>query len=83
MQGDGGCVGHRDCPSLQEPTLSPSQVKATLQSMAAHETPIAFEELEGTCRTRYGYTNSAGTARLPPAALVLVLVLALLHSLLS
>ncbi|KAM8983751.1 dipeptidase 1 [Ara ararauna] len=57
------------------------EVKATLQSMAAHETPIAFEELEGTCRTRYGYTSSAGTARLPLAALVLVL--ALLHTLLS
>ncbi|KAM9507246.1 dipeptidase 1 [Guaruba guarouba] len=57
------------------------EVKATLQSMAAHETPIAFEELEGTCRTRYGYTSSAGTAQLPLAALVLVL--ALLHTLLS
>ncbi|XP_061333323.1 dipeptidase 1 [Pezoporus flaviventris] len=57
------------------------EVKTNLQSMAAHETPIAFEELEGTCRTRYGYANSAGTALLPLAALVLAL--ALLHSMLS
>uniref|UniRef100_A0A672U9S9 Dipeptidase n=1 Tax=Strigops habroptila TaxID=2489341 RepID=A0A672U9S9_STRHB len=57
--------------------------KKVEEDTAAQETPIAFEELEGTCRTSYGYTNSAGTAQLPPAALVLVLVLALLHSLLS
>lgn len=49
--------------------------------MAAHETPITFEALEGTCRTRYGYTNGASTSQLPPAALALAL--ALLHSLLS
>ncbi|KAM6250565.1 LOW QUALITY PROTEIN: dipeptidase 1 [Spheniscus humboldti] len=59
------------------------EVKMTLQGMAARETPIAFEELEGTCRTRYGYAKGAGTARLPPAALALALALVLLHSLLS
>ncbi|XP_074014077.1 dipeptidase 1 [Numenius arquata] len=57
------------------------EVKMTLQGTAAQETPIAFEELEGSCRTSYGYTNGAGTTRLPPAALVLAL--ALLLSLLS
>ncbi|GAB0195392.1 dipeptidase 1 [Grus japonensis] len=57
------------------------EVKMTMQGTAARETPIAFEELEGTCRTRYGYSNGAGTARLLPAALALAL--ALLHSLLS
>ncbi|XP_063190933.1 dipeptidase 1 [Chroicocephalus ridibundus] len=57
------------------------EVKANLQGTAPHETPIAFEELEGSCRTPYGYTDGAGTARLPPAALGLAL--ALLHSLLS
>ncbi|KAM9228157.1 dipeptidase 1 [Leptosomus discolor] len=56
------------------------EVKTTLEDTAAQETPIAFEELEGTCRTRYGY-NGAGTARLPPAALALALPL--LRSLLS
>ena len=79
MQGDRGCVGHRDSPLLQ-PTLSPSQVKMSLQGTAARETPIAFEELEGTCRTSYGYGNGAGTAQLLPAALALAL--ALLRSLL-
>lgn len=58
-------------------------MKRTLQGMAAHETPITFEALEGTCRTRYGYTNGASTSQLPPAALALALALALLHSLLS
>ncbi|PKU31182.1 dipeptidase 1 [Limosa lapponica baueri] len=58
-----------------------ADVKMNLQGTAAHETPIAFEELDGSCRTSYGYTNSAGTARLAPAALVLAL--ALLLSLLS
>ncbi|XP_068006856.1 dipeptidase 1 [Melanerpes formicivorus] len=57
------------------------EVKRDLQGTAALETPIALEELEGTCRTSYGYTESAGTARLTPAALPLLL--ALLHSLLS
>ncbi|XP_075367230.1 dipeptidase 1 [Mycteria americana] len=57
------------------------EVKTTLQGTAARETPIAFEELEGTCRTRHGYTNGAGTARLPLAAPALAL--ALLRSLLS
>lgn len=72
-------------PSLPWPLAArahpvpPSQVKRSLQGMAAHETPIAFEALEGTCRTRYGYTNGASTSRLPLAALAL----ALLHSLLS
>ncbi|KAM6408993.1 dipeptidase 1 [Rhynochetos jubatus] len=51
------------------------EVKTSLQGTAAHETPIAFEELEGTCRTRYGYGNGAGTARLPLAAPVLALAL--------
>lgn len=62
-------------------TLSPWQVKMDLEAMLAQETPIAFEELEGTCRTRYGYPNGASMAQLTPAALALVL--ALLHSLLS
>ncbi|XP_071423397.1 dipeptidase 1 isoform X2 [Pithys albifrons albifrons] len=59
------------------------EVKRSLQDTAPHETPIAFEELEGTCRTSYGYPNGAGTARLLPAALALPLALALLLSLLS
>lgn len=60
-------------------TLSPRQVKKSLQGTAPHETPIAFEELEGpSCRTRFGYPDSAGTARLAPAALVLALLPALL-----
>ncbi|KAJ7399235.1 Dipeptidase 1 [Pitangus sulphuratus] len=57
------------------------EVKRALQGTPAHETPIAFEELDRTCRTSYGYSNGAGTARLPPAALALPL--ALLLSLLS
>ncbi|OWK56743.1 Dipeptidase 1 [Lonchura striata] len=59
------------------------EVKRSLQGTAAHETPIAFEELQGPCRTRYGYPNGAGTARRPPAALALPLALALLLSVLS
>ncbi|XP_029821394.1 dipeptidase 1 [Manacus vitellinus] len=59
------------------------EVKGTLQDTPAHETPIAFEELDGTCRTRYGYSNGSGTARLLPAALALPLALALRLSLLS
>lgn len=59
------------------PTLSPRQVKSSLQGTAAQETPIAFEELERTCRTSYGYTKSAGTARHPPAALAPALALLL------
>lgn len=58
-------------------------MKESLQDTAAQEIPIAFEELEGTCRTSYGYNKSAGTARHPPAALALALVLALLLSVLS
>ncbi|NXG24982.1 DPEP1 Dipeptidase, partial [Grallaria varia] len=54
------------------------EVKRTLQGTGPHETPIAFEELEGTCRTRYGYPSTSGTARLLPAALALPLALALL-----
>ncbi|XP_075289526.1 dipeptidase 1 [Opisthocomus hoazin] len=54
------------------------EVKTSLQGTAPHETPIAFEELEGTCRTDYGYANGAGTARLPSAALALVLLRSLL-----
>lgn len=53
------------------------EVRQDLQGTAARETPIAFEELEGTCRTRYGYPSSAGTARAPPAALALALALLL------
>ncbi|XP_068267489.1 dipeptidase 1 [Nyctibius grandis] len=56
------------------------EVKTALQGTAARETPIAFEALEGTCRTRYGYANRASTAQLPPMALTLAL--ALLRSLL-
>ncbi|XP_061863473.1 dipeptidase 1 [Colius striatus] len=56
-------------------------VKTSLQGTAARETPIAFEELGDTCRTRYGYSdgsNGAGTARLAPAALALALLPSLL-----
>ncbi|KAM6118047.1 dipeptidase 1 [Pterocles gutturalis] len=56
------------------------EVKTSLQGTAPRETPIAFEELEGTCRTRYGYARGAGTVRVPTAALVPALVL--LHALL-
>lgn len=63
--------------------LVPTQVKRSLQGTAAHDTPIAFEELQGPCRTRYGYPNGAGTARRPPAALALALAPALLLSALS
>ncbi|KAL9839731.1 LOW QUALITY PROTEIN: dipeptidase 1 [Geothlypis trichas] len=59
------------------------EVKRSLQGTAPHETPIAFEELEGSCRTSYGYSNGAGTARPPPAALALPLALALLLAALS
>ncbi|XP_017671620.1 PREDICTED: dipeptidase 1 [Lepidothrix coronata] len=59
------------------------EVKGTLQGTPAHETPIAFEELDGTCRTSYGYSSGSGTARLLPAALALPLALALRLSLLS
>ncbi|XP_057240186.1 dipeptidase 1 [Malurus melanocephalus] len=59
------------------------EVKRTLQGTAAHETPIAFEELEGSCRTSYGYPNGAGSARPLPAALALALALAPLLALLS
>lgn len=64
-------------PSQQDPTLSPRQVKASLQGTAADETPIAFEEVQGPCRTSYGYTKNAGTARRPPPALALALAVAL------
>lgn len=81
VQGDGAVWGTGTAPRCGSPPCPPSQVKTTLQGMAARETPIAFEELEGTCRTSYGYAKGAGTARLPPAALALAL--ALLCSLLS
>lgn len=82
--GTGKCgVAGAPCPSQREPTLSPRQVKRSLQGTAPHETPIAFEELEGSCRTSYGYSNGAGTARPLPAALVLPLALALLLAALS
>lgn len=70
-----GLCGDGHCPSRWEPTLSPRQVKRSLQGTAAHETPIAFTELEGTCRTSYGYPQNAGTARAPPAALAPALAL--------
>ncbi|KAM6300704.1 dipeptidase 1 [Aegotheles albertisi] len=54
------------------------EVKVALRGTAARETPIALEELDGTCRTNYGYTDGAGTARLPPAVLALALLLSLL-----
>nr|XP_025971066.1 dipeptidase 1 [Dromaius novaehollandiae] len=53
----------------------PDDVKAALQGTAAREEPIAFEELDGTCRTRYGYPSGAGPARLLPPALALALPL--------
>ncbi|XP_063266978.1 dipeptidase 1 isoform X4 [Prinia subflava] len=59
------------------------RVKRSLQGTAAHETPIAFEELEQQCRTSYGYPNDAGTAQRPPAALALALAMALPLSVLS
>ncbi|XP_030811909.1 dipeptidase 1 isoform X4 [Camarhynchus parvulus] len=59
------------------------EVKRSLQGTAPHETPIAFEELEGSCRTSYGYPSGAGTSRAPPAALAPPLALALLLAVLS
>ncbi|XP_074406795.1 dipeptidase 1 isoform X2 [Zonotrichia albicollis] len=59
------------------------EVKRSLQSTAPLETPIALEELERSCRTNYGYSSGAGTARAPPAALAPPLALALLLALLS
>ncbi|XP_056356610.1 dipeptidase 1 [Oenanthe melanoleuca] len=58
------------------------EVKRSLQDTPPHETPIAFEELEGSCRTSYGYSNGAGAAQRPPAALALLLALAPLLSVL-
>ncbi|XP_069724473.1 dipeptidase 1 [Phaenicophaeus curvirostris] len=57
------------------------EVKTSLRGTAPRETPIAFEELERTCRTSYGYTNIADTAWIPRAGLLLAP--ALLCSLLS
>lgn len=65
---------------LSQPTLSPRQVKTDLQNTAPYESPIALEELEGSCRTNYGYSTDAGTAQRPSAALALALVLAPLLS---
>lgn len=54
----------------------PMQVKVALQGTAPLETPIATEELEGTCRTFYGYSSTSGasTRQLAPATLALVLL---------
>ncbi|XP_032925993.1 dipeptidase 1-like [Catharus ustulatus] len=59
------------------------RVKTDLQNTAPYESPIALEELEGSCRTNYGYSTDAGTAQRPSAALALALVLAPLLSVLS
>ncbi|XP_014729915.1 PREDICTED: dipeptidase 1 [Sturnus vulgaris] len=56
------------------------KVKKDLQGTAPAEIPIAFEELEGSCRTSYGYTSGAGTAQRLPPGLALVLALVLLLS---
>ncbi|XP_032925880.1 dipeptidase 1-like [Catharus ustulatus] len=58
------------------------RVKTDLQNTAPYESPIALEELEGSCRTNYGYSTDAGTAQRPSAALALALVLAPLLSVL-
>lgn len=54
-------------------------VKASLQGTLPLEEPIALEQLEGQCRTSYGYTTSTTTDASPalplPAALVLALPL--------
>ncbi|XP_064884810.1 dipeptidase 1 [Columba livia] len=52
------------------------EVKVALQGTAPLETPIATEELEGTCRTFYGYSSTSGasTGQLAPATLALVLL---------
>ncbi|XP_030313407.1 dipeptidase 1 isoform X2 [Calypte anna] len=48
------------------------EVKMSLRDTAAQDSPIPFEQLDGTCRTRYGYASGAGTARIPLLVLVLV-----------
>ncbi|XP_067158958.1 dipeptidase 1 [Apteryx mantelli] len=53
------------------------ETKAALRGSAAHEEPIAFEELQGACRTSYGYANGAGPARRLPLPLALLLLLLL------
>uniref|UniRef100_A0A8C3UXD8 Dipeptidase n=1 Tax=Catharus ustulatus TaxID=91951 RepID=A0A8C3UXD8_CATUS len=57
--------------------------RVTQANTAPYESPIALEELEGSCRTNYGYSTDAGTAQRPSAALALALVLAPLLSVLS
>ncbi|XP_077166134.1 dipeptidase 1 [Paroedura picta] len=51
------------------------QVRDRMSSEAASpdDTPIAFEELQGSCRTRYGYPASADRPGFLPALLVLLL----------
>lgn len=53
-------------------------MKESLQGTLPLEEPIALEELEGECRTSYGYattTTDASPALPLPAALVLLLPL--------
>lgn len=54
-------------------------MKESLQGTLPLEEPIALEELEGECRTSYGYATTTTTDASPalplPAALVLLLPL--------
>ncbi|XP_053127339.1 dipeptidase 1 [Hemicordylus capensis] len=62
---------------------SVEQVRDKMALAAPDDVPIAYQELEGTCRTSYGYPSGAaksrGCPRLLPGVLGLVLLSALLH----
>ncbi|KAJ6657155.1 hypothetical protein lerEdw1_002744 [Lerista edwardsae] len=47
------------------------------EAVAPDDVPIPFQELEGACRTRYGYPDSGERPRLLPAGLALALLAAL------
>lgn len=46
----------------------------TRKGVAPDDTPIAFKELEGGCRTHYGYPNQGDHPRALPAVLLLLLL---------
>ncbi|XP_070617876.1 dipeptidase 1 [Erythrolamprus reginae] len=50
------------------------QVRDEMSNVAADDTPIAFEKLEGGCRTHYGYANQGDHPRALPAVLLLLLL---------
>ncbi|XP_066494041.1 dipeptidase 1-like [Tiliqua scincoides] len=52
--------------------------KMSLEGVAPGDLPISYQELEGACRTRYGYPDSGNRPRFLPAVLALSL-LAVLH----